>query len=170
MPGFMVRCGTLLLLAGCGITPPTAPDAMPIDPPPPDTVGAAVVQAGSFVGLAGHSARGGVTVSISGNAATITLDSTFSSTSVPDPYVYLNTTANANTGQPLRISRLGSRLGAQVYTVRIPVGVAYSHVLVWCDAFNVGVGAAVLSVVAGPGNPSGPTAVSRQPPAISHQP
>ncbi len=151
MPGFIVRFGTLLLLAGCGITPPTAPDAMPIDPLPPDTLGTTIAQAGSFVGLAGHSARGGVTVSISGNAVTITLDSTFSSTSVPDPYLYLNTTANANTGQPLRISRLVSRLGAQVYTVRIPAGVAYSHVLVWCDAFNVGVGAASLSAVAGPG-------------------
>ena len=161
MPGLIVRIGALLLLAGCGITPPTAPAAMPIDPPPPDTLGTAVVQAGSFGGLAGHSARGGVTVSIAGNVATITLDSTFSSTSVPDPYLYLNTTANANTGQPLRISRLVSRLGGQAYTVQIPVGIAYSHVLVWCDAFNVGVGAAGLSAVAVPDDPPGPEAVSR---------
>ena len=161
MPALATRIGVLLLLAGCGITPPTAPDAIPIDPAPADTLGTAVVQAGSFVGLAGHSARGGVTVTVSGNAATITLDSMFSSTSVPDPYLYLNTTANANTGQPLRISRLSSRLGAQVYSVRIPVGIAYSHVLVWCDAFNVGVGAASLSAVAGLGNPPGPADVSR---------
>ncbi len=161
MRGFIVRFGVLLLLAGCGITPPTAPDAMPIDPPPPDTLGTTVVQAGSFAGLAGHSARGGVTVSVSGNVARITLDSTFSSTSVPDPYLYLNTTANANTGQPLRISRLVSRLGGQEYTVRIPVGIAYSHVLVWCDAFNVGVGAAGLRAVAVPDDPPGPEAVSR---------
>lgn len=163
MSGLIVRIGAVLLLAGCGITPPTAPDAMPIDPrdpPPPGTPGTAVVQAGSFVGLAGHSARGGVTVSVSGDAVTITLDSTFSSTSVPDPYLYLNTTANANTGQPLRISRLGSRLGAQVYAARIPIGIDYSHVLVWCDAFNVGVGAAGLSPVAPPVDPPGPAAVS----------
>jgi hypothetical protein len=163
MPAPIVRIAALLLLAGCGITPPTAPDAMPIDPldpPPPEMPGTAVVQAGSFVGLAGHSARGGVTVSVSGNTVTITLDSTFSSTSVPDPHLYLNTTANANTGQPLRISRLSSRLGAQVYAARVPVGIAYSHVLVWCDAFNVGVGAAGLSPVALPGDPPGPAAVS----------
>ncbi len=167
MRGFIVRFGALLLLAGCSITPPTAPDAVPVDPstPPgpgqPPPTGTTLLLSGRFSGLAGHSARGGVTVSVSGNVATITLDSTFSSTSVPDPYLYLNTTANANAGQPIRIARLSSRMGAQVYAARIPTGVIYSHVLVWCDAFNVGVGAAGLSAVPVPDNPPGPETVSR---------
>jgi hypothetical protein len=163
MPGWTARIGVLLLLAGCSITPPTAPDAMEVDPPPPDTSGtAATIQAGTFVGLAGHSARGGVTVRILGDVVTITLDSSFTSSAVPDPHLYLNTTANANTGQPLRISPLASRRGVQAYTVRIPVGVPYNHVLVWCDRYNVGVGAARLSPVAPPADPPG--SVARRPP------
>ena len=141
-----------LVLAACGVSPPTAPDAIPVDPPPAggggmggggggSTPGSL---AGQFGGLPGHGASGGVTVQVSGGVATITFGADFSSSPVPDPHVYLNTTADANRGQPIRIAGLTSARGAQVYSAQVPAGVTYTYVLVWCDRYNVGVGAAML--------------------------
>ena len=55
----------------------------------------------------------------------------------PGPYVYLNTTNNANTGRPLRIAALKSTSGAQSYSFQLPAGVTYAFVLIWCDPANV---------------------------------
>jgi hypothetical protein len=134
---------TAMLLAACGVSPPSAPNAGPANPPPGGGSPGSTLT-GQFAGLQGHSAAGGVTVELAGGVATITLASDFSSTTVPDPHLYLNTVSDANVGQPIRIARLTSAQGAQVYTAQVPAGVAYRYVLVWCDQANVGVGAALL--------------------------
>ena len=133
-------------IACAAAVPPTAPDASLIAGPsalaPPAGVSGLP---GQFVGLAGHQATGGVTLVIQGGMAWIRFDSAFAASSVPDPHVYLNTGANANSGRPLRIARLAAFSGAQDYAFQLPAGAAdYTHVLVWCDKFNVGVGAAQL--------------------------
>jgi len=131
-----------LLTAGlfaCSATPPLAPDAEPVPPgtwlPGEDVVG-------RFRGLAGHQAAGTATLRVADGVARVELGSDFSSTRVPDPYVYVGTEPDANRGERLRVSRLQSNTGAQSYNFRVAPGVSYRYVLVWCDKFNVGVGAA----------------------------
>lgn len=68
----------------------------------------------------------------------------FSSTPVPDPHVYVATEPDANRGTRLRIGLLQSSAGPQSYAFRLPDDTDYRYVLVWCDRFNVGVGAARL--------------------------
>ncbi len=130
-------------MAACGVEPPFAPDA---DPLPADggSAGEAPAPAatGRFAGLAGHVAAGGVAFSARDGVGTISFADDFTSSRVPDPHVYLNTTTDANRGSPVRVATLVSPAGAQTYSFRLPAGVAYTHVLVWCDRYNVGVGAA----------------------------
>lgn len=148
-----VTLGLLLALAGaCSVDPPLAPDAEPApEAPAPGTEpvagggGGGEARVGQFSGLAGHRASGGVRFTVAGDVGTIEFESNFSSTRVPDPYVYVNSGQDANRGTPLRIARLDTPTGAQTYTFRIPSGVAYTYVLVWCDRYNVGVGAASLN-------------------------
>lgn len=63
---------------------------------------------------------------------------------VPGPFVYVNTTNNANTGSALRVAALRSNSGAQSFAFQIPAGATYAWVLVWCDPFNVPVAEARL--------------------------
>ena len=70
--------------------------------------------------------------------------SNFVVSAVPGPFVYLNTTNNANTGNPLRVSALKSNSGAQTYAFQLPAGVSYRFVLIWCDPFNVPVAEAAI--------------------------
>lgn len=146
-PVRVVSLGVLAaLVAACSVDPPLAPDAEPVpDAEPMPGGGGGEARAGQFSGLAGHRASGGVRFTVAGEVGTITFEGDFSSTRVPDPHVYVNTNANANRGSPLRVARLGQPAGAQTYTFRVSPGVAYSHVLVWCDRYNVGVGAAPLT-------------------------
>ncbi|MGH7526981.1 MAG: DM13 domain-containing protein [Gemmatimonadales bacterium] len=131
------------MIAACGVEPPLAPDANPL--PPEGEAPASGGATGRFTGLAGHAAGGGVTFSVNGDVGTIAFADDFTSTRVPDPHVYLNTTTDANRGTPLRVATLVSPTGAQTYTFRLPTGISYTHVLVWCDRYNVGVGAARVS-------------------------
>ena len=68
----------------------------------------------------------------------------FAVSGVPGPFVYLNTTNNANTGKPLRVSALRSNTGAQTYSFQLPAGVTYTYVLIWCDPYNVPVAEAMI--------------------------
>ncbi|MEO5825831.1 MAG: DM13 domain-containing protein [Gemmatimonadales bacterium] len=141
-----------LILGACGATPPTAPDAVPL---PPVTGGGggtggsagAATAVGTFRGV-GHIGRGSVRFTMADGVATLEFSSDFEVSGVPGPFVYLNTTTNANTGSPLRISALRSNNGTQSYTFQLPAGVNYRYVLIWCDPFNTAVAEAALA--AGP--------------------
>ena len=68
----------------------------------------------------------------------------FRSSPVPDPHVYVATEPDANRGDRLRIATLQRSSGGQRYAFRLPEGSSYAYILVWCDKYNVGVGAARL--------------------------
>jgi len=132
----------LIAVAACGgKTPPTAPDAVAVQPGGPIASGAGMT--GTFV-RTGYAVTGMATLSIRGDTARLDFSSDFTIASTPGPFVYLNTTGNANQGMPLRVAALRSRTGAQSYTFLVPQGVRYTKVLIWCDPFNVGMAEATL--------------------------
>lgn len=145
----LATLGALVAITlSCSIDPPGAPDAVPVAPeaePASPDAGGGQARVGQFRGLAGHRASGGVRFTVNGEVGTIEFEENFSSTGVPDPFVYVNNAPDANRGTPLRVSRLDQSRGAQTYAFRIPSGLQYTHVLVWCDRYNVGVGAATLN-------------------------
>ena len=138
---------TLLVLAltigACrNATPPTAPTAMLVDAGAPPAPGSGVL--GAFVGV-GHQGRGSVRFNVQNGVGRLDFSSDFSVSGVPGPYVYLNTTNNANTGKPLRVAALKSNDGAQTYSFQLPPNVSYTFVLIWCDPFNVPVAEAPIA-------------------------
>lgn len=159
-----------VLLGACGATPPTATDAVLVDPttlPPgggtgggtgmggggvdttttPGGGGSTGTAVGTFRGV-GHIGTGSVRFTVADGIGTLEFSSDFAVSGVPGPFVYLNTTNNANVGSPLRISALRSASGAQSYSFQLPANVAYRYVLIWCDPFNTAVAEALLA--AGP--------------------
>lgn len=98
---------------------------------------------GTFVGV-GHVGRGTVRFAAVNGVGQLDFSADFAVTPVPGPYVYLNTTANPNTGTPLRVAPLKSNTGAQTYLFQVPAGVRYTYVLVWCDPNNVPVAQATI--------------------------
>jgi Electron transfer DM13 len=133
---------TTVFISACNsATPPTAVDAAPLVPD-------AAIPSGNGVTAAfkptGHAATGSATLTIVNGAARLTFSPDFSTDQVPGPFVYLNTTNNANTGKPLRVAALKSRNGAQEYLFTVPAGVTYAFVLLWCDPFNVSMAEAKL--------------------------
>ncbi len=132
----------LIAAAACaGSTPPTAPDAVAVPPGGPIASGTGVT--GSFF-KTGYAVTGMATLSIRNDTARLDFSPDFNIASTPGPFVYLNTTGNANQGMPLRVGALRSRTGAQSYTFLVPQGVRYTKVLIWCDPFNVGMAEATL--------------------------
>ena len=122
-------------------TAPTAPDATPVAPGPLPLAGSGV--AGNFVGV-GHVGRGSVRFTVQNGVGRLDFSADFAVSEVPGPFVYLNTTNNANTGRPLRVAALKSNTGAQTYAFQLPSGVSYTFVLIWCDPFNVPVAEAAI--------------------------
>lgn len=136
-------CALVLIatVACSNAEPPTALDAIAATPstPLPNGTGSTA----SFT-RTGYSVTGMVTLTVQGGVAQLDFSSDFTIASTPGPFVYLNTDANANRGQPLRVAALRNRTGGQRYTFQIPSGVRYTHVLIWCDPFNAGMAQAVI--------------------------
>ena len=131
----------VLAVSGCGPEPPTAPTATASGGPSPGT---GVSTTGRFMRLH-YRTEGGVTLTVAGDMATLRFDPDFRVDPTPGPYVYLGTEPDANRGTRLRIGPLTSNTGAQSYSFTIPAGVAYQWALIWCEPFNVGIGAASLA-------------------------
>lgn len=136
----------VLLLTACGgATPPTAPDATPVVPSTPG------VPATPLVGTVGRLVRtrydvtGTATLAIKDGVGELELSADFSIASTPGPFLYINTTNNPNTGQPLRIANIKDKNGAQRYKFNVPPGVRYSWVIIWCDPFNVPMAEAAIA-------------------------
>ena len=137
----------LLAALGCNdAMPPSAPDAVPVDP------GTGVPSAPTVTGRwmrTGYAVTGTASLSLTGTTARLELSSDFSIGQAPGPTLYLNTARNPNTGQPLRIGALRSRTGAQSYTFLVPAGVRFTHIIIWCDPFNVPMAEAVIPPTGG---------------------
>ncbi len=136
-----VIASALLGLACNGASPPSAPDALPADASLPPPAGTGVV--GQFRGV-GHAGTGSVRFIAENGVGRLEFSSDFAVSAVPGPFVYVNTSNNANTGRPLRVAALKSNRGAQTYTFQLPAGVRYQWILVWCDPFNVPVAEAQI--------------------------
>jgi hypothetical protein len=145
-PLVCVLAGLCLVLGCRADSPPTAPDAVPLDPGGSMVIGPGIT--GRWV-RTGYAVTGTATLSIDGTTARLDLSGDFTIGQAPGPTLYLNTRSNPNGGQPLRIGALRSRSGAQSYTFQVPAGVRYTHVIIWCDPFNVPMAEVVLSPRAG---------------------
>ena len=142
LPVSLLLALALAALAACqSASPPTAPDAVQLTPTAMLPMGAALTAAWRRTGYA---VTGTVTLVRDSTGGLLTFSSDFSIGQTPGPTVYLNTTANPNTGRPLRLGALKASRGAQQYAVQLPVGVAYAYVLIWCDPFNVPMAEAML--------------------------
>ncbi len=92
----------------------------------------------------GYAVTGTATLTIDGTTARLDLSTDFTIGQAPGPTLYINTRSNPNGGQPLRIGALRSRSGAQSYAFQVPAGVRYTHIIIWCDPFNVAMAEVVL--------------------------
>lgn len=137
----------IALLSACNsATPPTAPDAVPVVPGPGMMAPMGMGVNGRFVRTR-YDVTGTATVIIENGVGVIELSPDFSVAQTPGPYLYLNTTNNPNTGQPIRIASLRGKSGAQRFTFAVPSGVRYSWLVIWCDPFNVPMAEAAISPV-----------------------
>jgi Electron transfer DM13 len=132
----------MLLLACNNAEPPTAPDAMAIDPGMAAPMGNATT--GTFRRTR-YDVTGTVQFVVENGVGQLTFSPNFSIAQTPGPTVYLGTTNNPNSGTPLRIGALKARNGAQSYTFQLPAGVRYSWVIIWCDPFNVPMAEAAIT-------------------------
>ena len=142
VPPFRSSVVLLALLIACGGgDAPTAPNAVPLSPggTPPAGPGAT----GQWQ-RTGYAVTGSVNMVVENGVAKVTFSPDFSIMQTPGPTVYINTTNNPNTGQPLRIGALKSLRGDQTYTFQIPVGPRYTWVLIWCDPFNAAMAEAAI--------------------------
>ncbi len=53
--------------------------------------------------------------------------------------MYLSRSPNYRKGDRVYVARLRRAWGAQSYSVRLPGGAPFSHVIVWCRKFDVGI-------------------------------
>lgn len=136
----LVLVSTALVACNSAV-PPTASDAMLVEPGMSRPAGSGVT--GRWAGV-GHAAQGSVRVSNENGVARLDFSDDFSVGAVPGPFVYVNTTNNANTGRPLRVAALRNNTGAQTYAFQLPAGASYTWVLIWCDPFNVPVAEASI--------------------------
>lgn len=129
------------VLACSDATPPVAPNAQPLAPG--DSLLAGMTSNGVWR-RTGYAVTGNVQITASAGVAQLVFSPDFSIANTPGPVVYVNTTNNPNTGQPLRVGALKSRQGAQQYAFQIPPGVRYTWVIIWCDPFNVPMAEAMI--------------------------
>jgi Electron transfer DM13 len=139
----LVLISTGLLACAGSKTPPTAPDAMP----PAEGL---VVPTGPGVTArlvkTRYDVSGTVTVAIENGVARVDLSSDYAIAQTPNPVLYLNTTNNPNTGQPIRVSSLKGKNGANRFVFAVPAGVRYTWAIIWCDPFNTEMAEAPLPV------------------------
>jgi len=99
---------------------------------------------GSFTRVGNHSVSGGFEVVTENGKQVLRFTQDFSLSKAPDPYVVLSRTAGIDP-QSLYVGRVKSLSG--VATFAIPAGTdlaTFSHVLIWCKKFKVGLADAPL--------------------------
>ncbi|MDP3975219.1 MAG: DM13 domain-containing protein [Candidatus Jorgensenbacteria bacterium] len=102
-----------------------------------------IVRQGTFVSLAGHSAEGTATLVKAGEKYYVRFEDDFEMTNGPDLFVHFG--KNDAYAAEARLGALKGNVGGQNYEV--PEGIdplTYDEVWVWCRAFAVPFGKAVL--------------------------
>ncbi len=109
-----------------------------------DAVAMAKSLHGTFTSVGNHKVSGGFEVGTENGKQVLRFTQDFSLSKAPDPYVVLSHTAEVDQ-QSLYVGRVKSFSG--VATFSIPVGTdlaSFSHVLIWCKKFKVGLADAPL--------------------------
>lgn len=101
------------------------------------------ISTGTFVGLAGHNAKGTAKLIRTGDVYYIRFEDDFSVTNGPDLFVYLGKDGQYN--PDARLESLKGNIGSQNYEIPGSIAVSdYNEVWVWCRAFSVPFGKAIL--------------------------
>lgn len=101
------------------------------------------ISAGTFAGVAGHSAGGTAKLLKTGNSYYLRFEDDFKVTNGPDLFVYFGRDGKyANTAQ---VAALKGNVGSQNYAVPPGINPAdFNEIWVWCRAFSVPFGVAAL--------------------------
>lgn len=103
-----------------------------------------VLGQGSFVGLANHDAEGHARILKIGEKNYLRLEENFRVTNGPDLFIYLGRDGKHN--PEARLGALKGNAGSQNYEIPDSLNLAdYNEVWVWCRAFSVPFGKAVVS-------------------------
>lgn len=136
-------------MSGPSDTAPTTPTAVEIPPtsitpavPPP--AGPVELLRGAFEGLAGHRAQGTARIIEADGKRYVRFESDFRVTNGPDLFVYLGREGRYDPN--VRLAALKGNEGSQNYEISQGHDLAaYDEVWVWCRAFSVPFGKAVLT-------------------------
>ncbi len=139
----------VMLLAVPSIRPPLAAQAdstkaMAHDAMAHDAMAMSKSLHGSFTGVGNHKVSGGFEVVTEQGKQVLRFTQDFSLSRAPDPYVVLSRTVGIDQ-QSLYVGRVKSFSG--VSTFAIPAGTdlaSFSHVVIWCKKFKVGLADAPL--------------------------
>ncbi|MCR4328801.1 MAG: DM13 domain-containing protein [Patescibacteria group bacterium] len=98
---------------------------------------------GTFIGLAGHNAEGTATLLKIGTTHYIRFEGDFKVTNGPDVFVYLG--KNGSYAPEAQLAALKGNIGSQNYEIPDTIDITdYNEVWIWCRAFSVPFGSAVL--------------------------
>ncbi len=101
------------------------------------------ISEGSFSGILGHNAEGQAALIKSGDKYYVRLEDNFKVTNGPDLFVHLG--KDGEYAAEARLGALKGNVGGQNYEVPANIDVAnYNEVWIWCRAFSVPFGKAVL--------------------------
>lgn len=118
-----------------GAPTPSAPRDAALEPQ--------VIASGIFAGLAGHNAEGAVKLLRSGDTYYIRFEDDFRLTNGPDLFVHFG--KNDKYAPEARLGALKGNIGSQNYEVPASISPSeYNEIWVWCRAFAVPFGRAVL--------------------------
>jgi len=102
------------------------------------------LSSGTFVGLAGHNAKGTAKLIKAGDNYYVRFEDDFSVTNGPDLFVYLGKDGQYDSNA--RLAELKGNIGSQNYEIPGSIAVSdYNEVWVWCRAFSVAFGKARLN-------------------------
>lgn len=123
--------------------PSASENQLESETPQSKTSGPEIVSRGNFSGILGHNAEGEAQLVKSGDKYFIRFEDNFKVTNGPDLFVYFG--KDGKYTPEARLGALKGNIGGQNYEVPANIDVsAYNEVWVWCRAFSVPFGKALL--------------------------
>lgn len=147
LPLVAVLCVTQPLAAQADSAKAMAHDAMGHDAMGHDAMAMAMPKSyhGSFTGVGNHNVSGGFAVVTENGKQVLRLTQDFSLDRVPDPYVVLSRTAGVDQ-QSVYLGRVRNFSGVATFAIPARTDLAsFSHVVIWCKKFKVGLADAPLT-------------------------
>jgi hypothetical protein len=102
-----------------------------------------VVSSGTFTGASNHVTSGGVSVVKTNDGLEVVLSDDFKFDGAPDPKVGFG--KNGKYDIKSQLAHLEKNTGAQRYSVPISLDISgYNEIYIWCEAYSVPLGVAVI--------------------------